>query len=109
MRFNSLSDFEGHANTVAALADCPKNPDVRYGFVAIEKREKNRLDLKPELYKIVDLLDVEFVLQPISEDRGTAKRIRHDLCRKTGRDRFYHDCKLNKVENMLLDAKSEIV
>ena len=66
-------------NPVAALVDCPIDLDVRSGFVVIEKRDENRLDLQPEHHKIEDLSDVEFVLQPISEDRGTAERIRLDL------------------------------
>ena len=100
MCLDSLSDSEVDDNPVAALADCPKDPDVRYGFVAIEKRDKNRLNLQPEHHKIEDLLDVEFVLQPIFEVRGTAERIRLDPHRKIGRELFYRDCELNEVENL---------
>ena len=79
MRLDFLSDSEVEANSGAALADCPRCPDVRYGSVAVEKRDENRLDLQPERRKIEDLSDGEFVLQSISEDRGTAERIRLDL------------------------------
>ena len=79
MRLDSLSDSEVDDNPVAALVDCPIDLDVRSGFVAFEKRVENRLDLQPEHRKIEDLSDVEFVLQSISEDRGTAERIRLDL------------------------------
>ena len=79
MRLDSLSDSEVDDNPLAALVDCPIDLDVRSGSVAVEKRDENRLDLQPEHRKIEDLSDVEVVLQSISEDRGTAKRIRLDL------------------------------
>ena len=66
-------------NPVVTLVDCPIDLDVRYGSVAVEKRYENRLDHQPEHHKIEDLSDGEFVLQSISEDRGTAERIRLDL------------------------------
>ena len=76
VRLDSLIDSKLDDNQVAALADCPKDPDVQYGFVAVEKRVEKRHDLQPEHHKIENLSDVEFVLQSISEDRGTAERIR---------------------------------
>ena len=79
VRLDSLNDSEVDDNPVAALVDCPIDLDVRSGFVAVEKRDENRLDLHPEHRKIEDRSDVIFVLQPISEGRGTAERIRLDL------------------------------
>ena len=100
VRLDSLSDSEVDDNPVAALADCPINPDVRYGFAAVEKRVKNSLDLQPKRRKIEDLSDIEFVLQPISEDRGTAQRKCLDPHQQIGRELYYRDCTLNKVENL---------
>ena len=80
VRFDSMSDSEVDDNPEAALADCPIYLDVRSGFVAVKKRVENRLDLQFERRKIEDLSDVKFVLHSISEDRGTAERIRLDLC-----------------------------
>ena len=79
MRLDSLNDSEVDDNPVAALVDCPIDLDVRSGSVAVEKRDENRLDLQPELRKIENLSDLEFVLQSISEDRGIAERIHLDL------------------------------
>ena len=79
VRLDSLSDSEVDDNPVAALVDCPIDLDVRYGSVVIGKRDENRLVLQPEHRNIEDLSDGEFVLQSISEDRGTAERIRLDL------------------------------
>ena len=61
-----MSDFELDNIPVAALADCPKYPDVRYGFVALTKRVENRLDIQFEHHNIEDLSDVVFVFQPFS-------------------------------------------
>ena len=79
VRFDYLNDSEVDNNPVAALVYFPIDLDVRSGSVTVEKRDENRLDLQPEHRKIEDLSDGEFVLQPISEDRGTATRIRLDL------------------------------
>ena len=79
MRFDSLSDSEVDDNLGVVLADCPIDADVRYDVVAIEKRDENRFDFRPER-KIEDLKNVKFVLQPIFEDGGTAERIRYDVC-----------------------------
>ena len=79
VRLDSLSDSQVDDNPLTALVDCPIDLDVRSGSVPVEKRDENRLDLQPELRKIEDLSDVEFVLQSISEDRGIAERIRLDL------------------------------
>ena len=79
VRLDSLSNSEVDDNPVAALAYSPKDPDVWYGFVAVEKHVENRLDLQPERRKIEERIYVEFVLKPISEDRGTAERIRLEL------------------------------
>ena len=52
MRLDSLSDSEVDDYLVAAIAECLKDPDVRYGFAAVEKRVNNILDLQPERRKI---------------------------------------------------------
>ena len=62
VRLDSLSDSEVDDNPAAALADCSEGPDVRYGSVAVKKRDENKLDLRPERRKIEVLSDVRFVL-----------------------------------------------
>ena len=54
MRLDFLCEFEVNDNVVVVLADSPKDPDIRYGFVAVEKRVLNKRYLRPEHHKIED-------------------------------------------------------
>ena len=108
LRLDSLSDSKMDEYSKVVFAYCLWDPDVWYGFVAIEKRDENRLDFITWLCKLEILSDVGFVYQPISEGRHTVVQIIFDICQITVGILFYCNSELNKDLNFRLYAEIKI-
>ena len=100
--FLSVSEMGEYPEVVV---DSHRDPDVRCGS-EVEMHVANIFDLQPWRSKTEILIDVGFVLQPISVNLDTVARILVDFRRETDRERFCRDSKLNKAVNLRLASKS---
>ena len=104
--FLSVSEVSEYPDVV--LVDSQRDPDVWFGSAEVEMRVAKKFNYQSLFRKTEILLDVGFVVQPISEGLDTAAQILVYLRRKTDRELFCRDSKSKIVVKLRLDVLPEV-